>query len=419
MLSEFGPLMGAMALLAGASGFFSCSEAALFSLPPEDRRKLKQGNAAQQLADQLLSRPEQLLSAILFWNLIINILYFALASIIGIGLQRENRSTDAALFSVISLMALIVMSEMLPKTIAVILPRVMASLVSFPLAVAVRTMAPVVPLFSAVDGALRRLFFPKFKAEPYLELSDLERAIELSTDNEELAAQERTALQNIVSLTELRAEELMRPRRQFQAFCPPVSLADLGGKITRSGYLLVTEPESEEVVSAIALKNLPTVPKQHLERFAEPVVYVPWCSSVAAVLDELQEQHREIAAIVNELGETVGIVTLEDILETVFLDQASRSSRLLERTSILQTEENLWHVTGMTSLRRLAKHFRVTLPTSKSTTIAGIVQEVLERLPEEEDTIDWGGFRLRVLQTTLQGSLIVELQKTGFDGARQ
>jgi len=149
------------------------------------------------------------------------------------------------------------------------------------------------------------------------------------------------------------------------------------------------------------------------------VVYVPWCCSVAAVLDELQEQQREIAAIVNELGETVGIVTLEDILETVFLDQASRSSRLLEQTPILQTEENLWQVTGMTSLRRLAKHFRVTLPPSKSTTIAGIVQEVLERLPEQDDTIDWGGFHLRVLQTTLQGSLIVELQKTGSSGAKK
>ena len=203
---------------------------------------------------------------------------------------------------------------MVPKTIAVILPRVMTSLVSLPLAVTVRLLRPVLPLFSTVDDAMRRLFFPNFKIEPYLELNDLERAIDVSTASKELAAQERSALKNIVSLSDLRAEELMRPRRQYQQFHLPVSLADLGGKLTRSGFLLVTDPITDDVISAIPLKLLPSIPKERLERYAEPVVYVPWCSSVAAVLDELQDQQREVAAIVNEIGETVGIVTLEDIL---------------------------------------------------------------------------------------------------------
>ena len=80
-----------MAVLAAASAFFSCSEAALFSLQSDDRRVLKAGAAAQRIAVDLLSQPDRLLTAILFWNLIVNIAYCSLASVIGIELQREGR----------------------------------------------------------------------------------------------------------------------------------------------------------------------------------------------------------------------------------------------------------------------------------------------------------------------------------------
>ena len=308
-----------------------------------------------------------------------------------------------------SLLAIIVLSEMVPKTVGVLIPRVMASLLSLPLAAAVKTFDPIAPAFAAVNSAMRRLLFPSFRNEPYLELSDLEQAITISTSDEELLRQERLALQNIVQLSDLRAEELMRPRTQYQSFTPPVNLKDLGGQLTRSGYLLVTEPETDEIAGAIALKYLPTIPRNHLEHFAQPAVYVPWCASVASVFDEIQSSQREVAAIINEFGETIGIITLEDLLNTVFEDQPSRSSRLLATSPILQLEQNLWRVTGITGLRRLGRAFGVDLPPSKSTTVAGIVQEQLLRLPVAGDKVQWSLFEMHVTEADQLGRLTVEL----------
>ncbi|QEG32942.1 CNNM domain-containing protein [Bythopirellula goksoeyrii] len=408
LLQNFGPAFAAMALIIVASGFFSCSEAALFSLQPEDRRQLKRGTHLQRVAVRLLAHPEQLLMAILFWNLILNIGYFAIASVVSIRLQSERHHAEAGLVAFVALLGLIIFGEMLPKTIGVLAPRFVSSIVSFPLTVAVRVFRPLSPMFSAVNHALRRLLFPHFQKEQYLELADLEQAISISTPDEELAAQERSALQNIVLLSDLTAEELMRPRTLYQKFAPPVQLTDLGGEFPRSGYLLVTEPESEEIAGAIALKLLSTIPRNNLEHFAKPVVYVPWCATVASVFDTLNAEDREVAAVVNEFGETIGIVTLEDLLHTVFEDDSSRSARMLATASIHPMGENLWQVTGMTSMRRLSRFFEVTLPKCKSTTVAGVLQEVLQRLPDVGDEVAWPPFRFRVLES--QPKMLLELE---------
>ncbi|MDZ4659260.1 MAG: CNNM domain-containing protein [Bythopirellula sp.] len=411
LLQNFAPAFIAMALLAVASAFFSCSEAALFSLQPEDRRALKGGSRPQRMAIRLLEQPEQLLMAILFWNLIINISYFTIASLVSIKLQNEHRHSEAGIVALVSMFSIILFSEMTPKTVGVLAPRFMSSVVSLPLTVAIRVFKPIAPVFSAVNRMLRRVFFPQFQKEPYLELADLEQAITISTPNEELAAQERTVLQNIVQLSELTAEELMRPRTLYRSFTPPVDLEDLEGELPRSGYLLVTEADSEEIVGAIPLKLLSTIPRHHLEHFATPVVYVPWSATVATVFDHLNAEDCEVAAIINEFGETIGIVTLEDLLQTVFEDESSRSDRLLATASIREVGENLWHVTGMTSLRRLGRTFDMELPKSKSNTVAGIAQEVLQRLPEVGDVVDWPPFRFRVLEATGPERMTLEMER--------
>lgn len=411
LLQNFAPAFIAMATLAVFSAFFSCSEAALFSLQPEDRRSLKDGSRAQRMAVSLLDQPEQLLMAILFWNLIINISFFTISSLVSINLQNDGRKTEAGIVALVSMFGVMVFCEMTPKTIGVMAPKFMASLVSIPLTLAIRVFSPIAPIFSAVNRALRRVFLPYFQKEAYLELSDLEQAISISTPDEELAAQERTTLQNIVQLSDVTAEELMRPRMMYRTFTPPVSLEDLQGELPPSGYMLVTEPDSEEIVGAIPLKLLSTIPRQHLEHFATPVVYVPWSASVASVFDQLNTVDREVAAIVNEFGETVGIVTLEDLLQTVFEDETSRSERMLKMASIRQVAENRWHVTGMTNLRRLAKTFDLELPKSKSTTVAGIAQEVLQRLPISGDEFIWAPFRFRVLEASEDHQFLLEMEQ--------
>ncbi len=180
--------------------------------------------------------------------------------------------------------------------------------------------------------------------------------------------------------------------------------------MTPSGYLLVTEQNSEDITAAVTLKELTEVPAENLERLAEPVIYVPWSATVADVLQHLQRSRREVAVVVNEYGETIGILTFADILATLFHQDPSRSDRLLDREPIQQMAEGVWHVTGMTSLRRLTNYFQVALPAATSVTVGGVMQDLLQRLAEKGDELDWGPFHLRVLKAPQRGQLLIELQ---------
>ena len=403
-----------MVVLIGCSAFFSASEAALFYLRSADRRALATGNPAQRVAASLLADPEHLLTAVLFWNLVTNIAYFAIASICSLSLERNPGigGSGAATFALLSLMTIIFFSEMLPKSLAVLSARTVATLVGVPLTATVRLVDPILPALRLANLLSRRLIWPHFQAEPYLEVSDLERAIELSTSDSQLVEQEQAVLRNIVVLSDIRVDELMRPRMQFVAFRPPVSLADLEGQIPSGGYLLVTEPDSDEVASAIDLKELSDIPRRHLEHHAEPVLYVPWCTTAADALQQMKTRDRDVAAVVNELGETIGILTLDDVLDTIFTYDASRSARLLNRRPIQPAEPGLWHATGMTSLRRLGRYFNVELPVTRSVTVAGIVQQKLQHLPGVGDACRWGPFQFKVIDAPERGQMMVQLSRT-------
>jgi putative hemolysin len=409
MLIEQLPWLVAMGVLILASAFCSSSEAAWFYLRHSDRREMAQGNRAQRIAAALLDDPDRLLTAILFGNLLANLAYFTISSIIGLQLQRQGHSTLAGSFTVGSLMLLIALGEMLPKSLGVLVPRTLATWFAVPLAMVVRLIDPALPVFRTAITLSRRLIWPDFQSEPYLRVGDLERAVKLSTSDAALLEQEQTILQRIVLLSEIRADELMRPRTQFTALRPPVSLADLKGPVASTGYLLITELDTDEVALAVDLATLSSVPAEHLEFSAQAVVCVPWCATVAATLEAMRQRDRRVAAVVNELGETIGVLTFDDILDTIFTRQPSRSQRLLKRVPIRCHAPGVWHVTGMTSLRRLVRHFNVSRPPSQSVTVAGVVQETLQRFPEPGDVCRWGPFQFRVLETPDHGQLIVEL----------
>ena len=96
----------------------------------------------------------------------------------------------------------------------------------------------------------------------------------------------------------------------------------------------MTEPDSEEVAAAIALDDVWQIPDGPLDLLAEPVIYVPWSTRAADVLELIRRRKREVAAVVNEFGETIGILTFDDILDTLFSGAPSRSERLLRRDPI-------------------------------------------------------------------------------------
>lgn len=409
----WGPGLLAMLGLALGSAFFSGSETALFYLSHDELRGFRSGNRRERMAAALLADADRLLTAVLFWNLVINLTYFAVSVVVAHRLIRAGQPTAAGIYGIASLIGIIVLGEVVPKSLAVVLRRPVATWVSWPLAAAVRLLDPILPPLQFITRLARRAFWPQIVREPHLDADDLERAVELSAASAEVIRQEREVLHNILDLSEITVEEVMRPRGTYLAKAPPLHLADLQGSLPPGDYLLVCAPDSEHIEAAVPLADFVEIPERNLEEAAEPVVHVPWCANLADTLTLMREQFAGVASVVNEYGETIGIVTFEDIMETILVPQASRAKRILQREPILEIAPGRFHVEGLTTLRHLCKRFGLEYEPDEDShvTVSGMLNEQLERFPVVGDECHWRGYRFRVFDVTRHGQIRVVVER--------
>jgi len=399
---------GLLALIAG-SAFFSASEAALFYLQDRDLRQLAKGGSREQAVVALLRAPERVLSGILFWNLMVNMATFALTSLISLRLDRSGQTAAGIAFAFGSIFTMIFFAELLPKSIAVLKPRWFAVLCVQPIQLAVAIVSPLLPMLNAINAWTLRLLWPSFRPEPYLSLRDLERAVQMSDAETALDPTQRLALENIVSLSDRRIDEWMRPSRSLPIFSPDVTIEQLRERAAGHRHVLLTESDSDEIAKVIWLPGLAYGGHRRLLHHAEPVVFVPWCTSVASVIDKLVRNNLQVAAVVNEHGQAIGVMTLEDILETIFAVSTNRETLQddADEPSIRSLEDGRWMVSGATSLRNLGRVLQVPLPDSRNVTVRGVIQEVLQRLARVGDTCRWGRFEFTVVEAGQRGRMRV------------
>ena len=419
-MNEFLIIMGsqahwiiAMCVLLLGSAFFSSSETALFYLSHDELRAFRMGRARERIAAQLLSQPDRLLTAILFWNLMINLTCFAVSIIVAHQLTNSGYTTAAGAFGVGSVFSLILFGEVLPKSFAVAFRRSWAPLVSLPLAGCVRVLDPILPKLAQLTRVARRTFWPHIRPEPYLNAEDLERAVEASKLSEDVIRQERQLLHNILDLSEIPVEEVMRPRGTYFSAMAPLSLSDFQGEVPPGDYVAIFGKDMEEIEGAVPLASFSHVPEYHLEEAAETVPYVPWCADLAFTLQLLREQYSGMAAVVNEYGETIGIVLAEDILDVILLAHPSRARRLLEREPVVEVGPGKYHVEGITTLRYLCKRLGMEYDPDEEefVTVAGMMNEELEHLPEVGDACQWRGHEVKVIEVISRGRIRVMISR--------
>ena len=309
------PGVVAMCCLVLASGFFSGSETAIFYLSRDELRSLQIGRSRERLVAALLRDPDRLLTAILFWNLLINLTFFAVSVATARRLMDHELPAAAGLVSVLSLAGIIVFGEVLPKGLAVAFRRPIAILVGWPLAVSVRVLDPVAPGLRGATRSLRRVFWPRLTREPYLEVDDLEKAIEFSNVGKDVIRREQQVLHNILDLSEMTVEEVMRPRGTYDVWAPPVHREDVRGRLNDTDYLLIQDDAPDSISAAVPLNALPAIPPLNIEACGETVIHVPWCAPLSSTLEQMRSNLVSLAAVVNEYGETVGVLTYEDLVD--------------------------------------------------------------------------------------------------------
>ena len=395
-----------MLVLMAGSAFFSASETSLFYLSRDELRAMQKGTRGERRVVELLRGPEILLTTILFWNLLINLAYFAVSIMTARRLAQHDHDAAAGLLSVAGVAALIIFGEVLPKGGAVLLRRSVAAKVSGPLAIAVLIARPVTPLLSGIATAIRRAVWPRLAQEPYLDVGDLERAIEASHAGVELIRHEQQLLHNILDLSEITVEEVMRPRGNYTTWKPPVHLSDIEGRLLQTDYLYLSDEGPDEIAAAVRLSRC------HRS--------TPGTSSAAEPVIHLLVRHarrrpgadagrlKSVAVVVNEYGETIGVVNYEDILDTVLAPQPSRARRLLRREPVLEVQRDAITSTASprgTSRGGSAPDYEPTV--DGLTTVSGLLHDELERLPVVGDRIAWHGWDIEVIDADRKGKVRV------------
>ncbi|MCA8987954.1 MAG: DUF21 domain-containing protein [Planctomycetaceae bacterium] len=382
-----------------ASAFFSGSETAVFSLTRDDLQSFRNGRPSERRVVGLLSDPSRLLTAILFWNLVINLSYFAVSVVVARRMIVNGYESVGWLISVLGVVSIILFGEVLPKSISVVFPQQIARTVSTPLAFSLRLLDRFLPIMSVITRGLQRGFWPKLPEETVIDADDLEKAIDLSSQSSEMIAHERNVLHHILDLTEITVEEVMRPRGTYTVVGENCELKDLGPYLPAGGFAAIAPTGSDQVEGIYWLLGTIYHPKKGIESFRENVVYLPWCAHVARALNLMRLKLCHAAVVVDEYGQTMGIVTQRDLFDTIFSTASSRAHRILKRDSILQIGPQTYHVDGMTTLRYLAKelHIESDVGEESSVTVAGLLHDTLRRFPAVSDEVIWQGWKFRVI----------------------
>ena len=139
------------------------------------------------------------------------------------------------------------------------------------------------------------------------------------------------------------------------------------------------------------------------------MIPVPWCARLAPVLQRMRDTFSSAACVVNEYGDAVGILTHDDILDTILSPEPSRARRLLRREPIESIGEGRYEVQALTTLRYLSRRLQVDYEPDPEhqVTVNGLLQEQLERVPVAGDECLWQGHRIRVIEASGRGPIKV------------
>ncbi len=288
-----------------------------------------------------------------------------------------------------------------------------ALLVALPILALVRLLDSVLPLFRLLTLLARRTVLPHTHQEPFLSTEDLEDAVNVSDLSAEMIRQEKEILHNILDLSEIRVEEVMRPRGSYPAFAAPIRAANLGGKIPAGDYVAVLRPAATTWKGRSRFRAFRSSPPTIWKRRRPTWCTSPGARTLAMCLTLLREQVADVASVVNEYGETIGIVTYDDLLDAVLIPEPARMVRFLAREPVLEVAPGCYHAEGITPLRHLSSRLGMEYEpeSDELVTLAGLLHEKLEHMPAVGDECTWRGFRVRVIEVSKRGRLRAMLSK--------
>jgi len=386
-------------LLLLLSAFFSCAEAAMLSLSKlQVRRLLKQQRRNARLVEKLKADSHRLLETILIGNTLVNIAAAALATSWAIATFGD---TGIGIATGVTTFLVLILGEVIPKTLGVSHPSAVALAIS-PFLYVIEALFT--PLLVVIDWFAK--LFAKLFGEPERELftKDEVRDVVVASEHEgHLKAGERMMIQNVLKLDERNAGEVMTPR--LDVFCLEMhkKVDEVIDAILVEGYsrVPVYDTKMDQMRGVVLVKDLLKVVEEgrkglSLEEVMQPLLVVPENKKLDGVLREFQRRKAALAIVMDEHGLFIGIVTIEDVLEEL-VGEIYDENDLQESEAVRQLEDDSLLVSGKTLIAELNEKHGLAIPESDDyDTLAGFLMNSFGRIPRQGEELKTGSLRLTV-----------------------
>ncbi|MEE2682184.1 MAG: hemolysin family protein [Planctomycetota bacterium] len=380
------------------SALFSMSETVFFGLAEVDRMRINQrSRIASRAVNRLLARPRMLLITVLLGNMTVNTLYFVIGSVLSV--RNSTNVLIATLIGVLTITAIVVAGEVVPKVVGGALRVRVALVLAPPLSGLHQLLGPVrVFLESFIIAPLARLTAPSSRPRE-LNSDELDALIELSGREGVIDPHEHELLREVIRIRELRVSDVMMPRVDMPMVTIDVTREELLALIdtTRSSYLVVREREGDRVVGLLKVRDFLISPKQpdsSIASFLQDAHYVPELASIEQLLTHFQTSGTSIAVVLDEWGGTAGVVTLEDVVEEFVGDIRGFADSTIPEPERLG--DGSWRVSGATSLEDWERLFGSDLALTRVRTVAGLFLDRFGRMPEVGDRVSIGNVQCEV-----------------------
>jgi Mg2+/Co2+ transporter CorB len=387
------------------SFFFSGSETALTAFSRARMLRMeKTGNLRAGIVNRLLQARERLIGAILLGNNLVNIAASALAT----GLLLAWFGDVGVLYATVVMTATVVIfTEVLPKTIAINAPERIALFVARPVSWIVRLLGPVL---MGIEWLVRSLVAPLGvrigESQPILSAQEeLRGTIDLLHREGGVEKQHRDMFGGVLDLQELQVSDVMIHRTEMITVCadhPPEEAVKeiLSAPVTR---IPLWSGKPENIVGVLHVKNLLKALQEangdaarvDLLSICRPPWFVPTVRPLIEQLKAFRRRKTPLALVVDEYGEMMGLVTLEDIIEEIVGDISDEHD--IEVPGVRLQPDGAVTVEGAVPVRDLNRAMEWNLPDDAATTIAGLVIHEARSIPDIGQSFTFHGFRFRVL----------------------
>ncbi|MET0155966.1 MAG: HlyC/CorC family transporter [Rickettsiales bacterium] len=415
MNAEFYYLSAAIFALTLASAFFSAAETALTSASRAQLHGLSRAkNKSAVIAERLLGHKDRLIGTVLLGNNLVNILSSALATKASIEYFGDDGVFVA---TAVMTVVIIIFAEILPKTYAINHAETVSLTTARVMEIIVISLTPFV---AATQWIIRGIFFLcriEYKKDTTLTAADLHGFIALSHHQGGMARGERDMLASILELEERSVESAMAPRRDIvsvdvDAPAEQICAAVLDGPYTR---IPLWRDNPENIIGILHAKHLLAEIRRKNNKaddvdfaaISRAPWFVPETNSLRRQLMEFRKRREHMALVVDEYGDLVGLVTLEDILEEI-VGQIRDETDDMETDSIIRVADAMIEAEGDASIHEINKRMDWSVSDDYANTLGGLVMHYTEAAPAEGQRCEADGYVFTVLE--VRGNLIARVR---------